>query len=66
MTNYRAIATRLVWTFVSAAGGAVGSMVVLDVSAAKAAVFVGLTATVNALTLVARDQLAALPEVTRG
>ena len=56
------IALRLFWTIVAAAGGALVTAQVLDVAAVKAAGFVGLTAAINFITLLARAQLGETPK----
>lgn len=53
----RDIALRLFWTVVAASGGALVTAQALDVEAVKAAGFVGLTAAINFITLLARAQL---------
>lgn len=55
--NTNDIALRLFWTVVAAAGGALVAAKTLDVEAVKAAGFVGLTAAINFITLLARAQL---------
>jgi hypothetical protein len=54
---------RLVWTFVSAAGGALVAPAVLgfDVATWQAAAIAGFSAVVNAVTQVARYRLSVLP-----
>ena len=56
------IALRLFWTIVAAAGGALVASQALDVEAVKAAGFVGLTAAINFITLLARAQLGETPK----
>lgn len=61
--NLKDLAERIVWTFISAAGGtATGAAVFsLDLSVWEVAGLAGLGAVVNLVTLVARDRLAVLP-----
>lgn len=65
MTQFRwsTFAERLVWTFVSAAGGALVAPAVLgfDVEVWQAAAIAGFSAVVNALTQFARYRLSVLP-----
>ena len=56
------IALRLFWTIVAASGGALVAAQALDVEAVKAAGFVGLTAAINFITLLARAQLGETPK----
>ncbi|HMO51237.1 MAG TPA: hypothetical protein PKA21_08935 [Kiritimatiellia bacterium] len=60
--NTKDIALRLFWTVVAAAGGALVAAQTLDVEALKAAGFVGLTAAINFITLLARAHLGEPPK----
>ena len=55
--NVKEVATRLFWTVVAAAGGALVAAQVMDIEAIKLAGMVGLTAAVNFVTLLARSQI---------
>ena len=59
---------RLFWTFVAAFGGGLlvpALIPTIDLSAIEAAALSGVAAVVNAITLIARDRLAVLPEPGR-
>jgi len=55
------ILTRLFWTVLAAAGGALAASQTLDIPAVKAAGMVAATAAINYLTLIARSKAAPLP-----
>ena len=59
----KAVAQRLAWTVVAAAGAASVAVPTLDVSALRAAGMAGLVAGINAVTLIARRN--SLPEDDR-
>ena len=56
----KAVAQRLAWTVLAAAGGALLAVPTLDVTALRAAGMAGLVAGINAITLIARRN--SLPE----
>ncbi len=66
--NPRDFAERLVWTFVSAAGGSLVAPAVFgfDVSTVQAAAIAGCGAVINAVTQFARWRLSVLPNPGEG
>lgn len=67
--NFRDTLERLAWTVVAAAGGAIGTEEITAKNAstlAVVAVFAGLTAVVNFVTLLARSKVPALPDPGEG
>jgi len=60
--NMKDIGLRLFWTIVAAGGGALVAANTLDIEAVKAAGFVGLTAAINFITLIARAKVSTSPQ----
>lgn len=56
------VAERIVWTFIAAAGGGLLGGPLLGVDVWQAAGVAGLSAVVNAVTIVARKRLSILPD----
>lgn len=59
--NWKDFAERMLWTFVVAAFSNVTAASLMEVDQVKAAAMTGLAAVVQAVTLIARTRLSALP-----
>lgn len=61
--SWNTFAERLVWTFVSAFGGALvgANLIGIDIDALQVAAIAGLSAVVNSVTQLARYKLSVLP-----